>query len=318
MERSRVIMPVFYSGFRKIATLVIFLLGNFLLADGLFHYDERFTSAIHANFMQTFNSQDVADDNAEQAPEEIISFPARPMLMSLLLPGLGQFYNKAPWWKTTLFAGIEVAGFVGWWSLNKKADDIQLEYEEFANVHWSVKDWVANSSAMNEYLFDSDTSYSVYTSTHAIMLMDSSGNFMSSAVLTNIGYDPFIHPVRDRDFFENIGKYDQFVGGWDDAYINGVANWIETEKQVGDSTEIILMTDNKSEYLDLRNENNDLLKIAGYATTVIMFNHVLSAIEAVYSAQSNARKRSTDANVGLLFDRRSNYGIGGIEISVRF
>ena len=27
-----------------------------------------------------------------------------------------------------------------------------------------------------------------------------------------------IKVIRDRDFYENIGKYDQFVGGWDDPY----------------------------------------------------------------------------------------------------
>ena len=44
--------------------------------------------------------------------------------------------------------------------------------------------------------------------------------------------------IRDRDFYENIGKYDQFVGGWSDVS----TNWYWEEKDVGDSTEIVIKT----------------------------------------------------------------------------
>ena len=30
-------------------------------------------------------------------------------------------------------------------------------------------------------------------------------------------YSDDVSVVRDRHFYENIGKYDQFLGGWDDA-----------------------------------------------------------------------------------------------------
>ena len=31
-----------------------------------------------------------------------VNYPGKPLIMSLVLPGAGQFYNKSPFWKTTL------------------------------------------------------------------------------------------------------------------------------------------------------------------------------------------------------------------------
>ena len=32
--------------------------------------------------------------------EEEINYPGKPLIMSLVLPGAGQYYNKSPFWKT--------------------------------------------------------------------------------------------------------------------------------------------------------------------------------------------------------------------------
>ena len=53
--------------------------------------------------------------------------------------------------------------------------------------------------------------------------------------------------LRDSLFYVNIGKYDQFVGGWADAR----DNWYWEEIDVGDSTEIVIKTPMKDDYLEM-------------------------------------------------------------------
>ena len=35
-------------------------------------------------------------------------YPGKPLIMSLIVPGLGQLYNKEPIWKPSLFIGSEI------------------------------------------------------------------------------------------------------------------------------------------------------------------------------------------------------------------
>ncbi|MBC8402724.1 MAG: hypothetical protein H8E14_14655 [Candidatus Marinimicrobia bacterium] len=311
-------MPAFYSDFKKIMILVALFSVSNLMADGLFHYDARLHAPLTNRLVRInaglSSALAVVETDSATANEEIV-FPARPMLMSLVVPGLGQVYNKSPWWKTAIFAGVEVAGIVGWWSFTNKAEDKRLEYEEFADQHWDLERWYNNS----QLIFGNDWE-SIIRGTHHLTLIINDQYWSSDTIdyLQSVYNFDEIEWAHDRDYYENIGKYNQFVGGWDDTYDQGKQLWYETEKDVGDSIEIIIMTDHKDNYLDMRLENNDLLKIAGYAVTAVMFNHVISAIEAVYSSQAEARKRKTDTSVGLIYDRSARYGVGGLAFSMRF
>ena len=39
---------------------------------------------------------------------EDVSYPGKPLIMSLILPGSGQFYNKSPLWKSASFFCFEI------------------------------------------------------------------------------------------------------------------------------------------------------------------------------------------------------------------
>ena len=151
------------------------------------------------------------------------------------------------------------------------------------------------------------------------------GRYITSDSLENNAhwvYTGEVSVLRDRDFYENIGKYDQFVGGWNDCYGSGnIQQWFEVEKDVGDSTEIIISTKNKQDYVNQRGLSNDYLNMAKYAVSVVMFNHVISALEAVWSTQIRNRpkkEQKVQTNVGLLYDQHSKYGVGGIAISLNW
>ena len=300
---------------------------SYLSANDLYNLDSRFHPVLSTSFF--FLDQDSLPGATEMVePEDsLVVYPARPMLYSLILPGAGQWYNKSPAWKIGLFAGIEAASIFSGLQWKKKAEDIRLQYEIFADQNWDLETWVFNTlnTPIGNY---ADVHIN---GTHKLILVLSGslaeqyGNYVSSDSLENNAHWVYTNEVsvlRDRDFYENIGKYDQFVGGWIDCY--GLANnqlWFEVEKDVGDSTEIIISTPNKENYVNQRGRSNDYLNMAKYAVSAVMFNHVISALEAVWSTQIRNRtkkERKVQTNVGLLYNQHAKYGVGGIAVSLHW
>ena len=111
------------------------------------NYDGRFES--HYVLMDT---TDISTSEESLKPEQI--YPARSLLRSLIIPGWGQLGNKSPWWKPVLFAGVEIAGIAGWYKWNKKAEKLRLDYEKFADTHWSIFNWITNTTELQEILLD--------------------------------------------------------------------------------------------------------------------------------------------------------------------
>ncbi|MBT3216311.1 MAG: hypothetical protein HOD97_04785 [Candidatus Marinimicrobia bacterium] len=258
-------------------------------------------------------------EEKENTSIQPIHYPARPMLYSLILPGAGQVYNKSPWWKSALFAGVEVTGIAMWWNWKSRAEDIRLEYEAYADENWTLSDWYTNTR-----LIFPDTYSTMFAGTHKITLKTDDGYF-SSAFLDSLWglYGSDIQYIRDRNFYENIGKYDQFVGGWDDCYDeDGNQIWFEEAKSVGDSTEYIKLTPKKNYYRDLRFDSNTLLDYSKYAISALMFNHVISGLEAVWSSSAGKKEESDNdeiqSDIGLLYNRKSPAGIGGIYVSFKW
>ena len=300
---------------------------SYLGANDLYNLDSRFQPVLSTNFF--FLDQDSLPAALEIVEQEdsLVVYPARPMLYSLILPGVGQWYNKSPAWKIGLFAGIEAASIFSRLQWRKKAEDIRLKYEIFADQNWDLETWVSNT--LNTPLGNYADVH--INGTHKLILVLSGslaeqyGNYVSSDSLENNAhwvYTGEVNVLRDRDFYENIGKYDQFVGGWTDCY--GPANnqlWFEVEKDVGDSTEIIISTPNKEDYVGQRARSNDYLNMAKYAVSAVMFNHVISALEAVWSTQIRNRpkkEQKVQTNVGLLYDQHAKYGVGGIAVSLHW
>ena len=274
-------------------------------------------------------------------------YPARSLVRSLIFPGWGQIYNKSPWWKPVLFAGIEIAGISGWYQWNKKAEKLRLDYEQFADDHWSLYNWITNTSALQDSIinvlgddwnsdvnivgtheldiiydnkmYSSDCLYIEEIGGDQCLLSDLENyppELYNTWIVDIINNDPdSISVIKNRDYYENIGKYDQFVGGWEGI----LENYIIKYKDVGDSTEIIISSPYKNDYVNQRANSNEYLNMATYAASAIMFNHVISAFEAVWTATRQSRKnKPIETSAKLIYDKHAQYGIGGISFSVRF
>ena len=222
--------------------LKYFLIFKVLLLSSISVYGMDSTSAVQKDSISTEKSVLLIQDQKTV-------YPGKPLLMSLVLPGAGQYYNKAPVWKTALFFGMELASILAWNNFKNKAESIRKEYQNFADENWSLENWVYNRFNPVNPEWGSISALSSLTGTHDLRLVVSgnlandlniSGHISSDSLETHPEwfYSGDVTEVRDRHFYENIGKYDQFVGGWGDAR----DGWYEFEKNVGDSTEMVIKT----------------------------------------------------------------------------
>ena len=296
---------------------------SYLGANDLYNLDSRFQPVVTTNFF--FLDQDslpAASEMVEQ-DDSLVVYPARPMLYSLILPGVGQWYNKSPAWKIGLFAGIEAASIFSRLQWRKKAEDIRLKYEIFADDNWDLETWISNT--LNTPLGNYADVH--INGTHKLILVLSGslaeqyGNYVSSDSLENNVhwvYTGEVNVLRDRDFYENIGKYDQFVGGWEDVR----SDWFWDEKKLEDSTELVIKTPMKVDYLDQRYVSNQMKSIAKYSITTLLFNHVFSGLEAVLTSQKKARKQQdtneVETDLSLVYNPINRTGIGGISLTINF
>ena len=280
-----------------------------------------------------------AQDSTKLVVEKHCTFyPGKPLLLSLVVPGLGQVYNKEPLWKPGVFIATEIVSITSIMYANKKADEIRMDYQKFADENWNVKDWWNFTQSgpeviENNGLYFTDNKLKAmrdYVGTHhlTIHLKGDLVNLFNTEFLTSdslsilSGYldSDDLSMVKDRHYYENIGKYDQFVGGWSDVS----TSWYWEEKDVGDSTEIVIKTPMKQSYLDDRYKSNQWLSFAKFSISAMMFNHVISGLEAVWASRSIKNEKSgedakkVDLDLGLLFNPSNSYGVGGLSFQVNF
>jgi hypothetical protein len=89
-------------------------------------------------------------------------------------------------------------------------------------------------------------------------------------------------PYGDQQYYEMIGKYSQFGGGWDDAAkfkTNGY-----TKADVIANNGIGNVSPHFLDYAKMRGDANSYYNIATTVSYVIVANHIFSALEAVWNA----------------------------------
>jgi len=264
-----------------------------------------------------FTSQSQSEVDTSVTIPETEVYPARGLILSLAIPGIGQWYAGAKK-KALLFAGLEITGLFAWYQLQKQGDDLQLDFERFADDHWDLKSWVEWAP----YLYAQGEEYRdiIIDGTHHLRIILGEDILSSDTLASPLwgGDLDEVQVIRDLEFYENIGKYDQFVSGWDDLFNeSGGEAWELKYKDVGDTTEVIVMTMHKKKYLNLRKESNTAYRMASYAISAIMLNHVISAIDAFWETRRRmVGSPNLDTSVRLLFTPYSRSGVGGISFSI--
>ena len=294
----------------KIRTMEKPMLKYFLIFKALFFssisvYGMDSTSVVQKDYISNEKSVLLIQDQKNV-------YPGKPLLMSLVLPGAGQYYNKAPVWKTALYFGMELASILAWNNFKNKAESIRKEYQNFADENWSLENWVYNRFNPVNPEWASIPALSSLTGTHDLRLV----------VSGNLANDLNISGHISSDSLEKHPEWfytRHYVGGWGDAR----DGWYEFEKNVGDSTEMVIKTPYKEGYIEDRYRSNQMLNYAKYSITALMFNHVISGIESVWFSQKKATEQLNNASnsyskINLVFNPINPFGVGGLKMSYYF
>ncbi len=212
--------------------------------------------------------------------------------LSLLIPGAGQFYNT-DYWKTAIFLAVEVAGITSAIVYNKKGDDQTNHFQDIADKNWSVNRYAQwsldNAQRLNPGISDSEIK-----TFHDNMFSNGSVNWsqlnsLESAIglQSSSGYSHRLRAFGEQQYYEMIGKYEQFTPGWADFKEDP-----NNPFTFGDPVTAMFKS-----YSHQRGIANNFYSISRTAVIIVILNHAISALEAAWT--TNRFNRKLEAKVSL-------------------
>lgn len=188
------------------------------------------------------------------------------VFLSAAIPGAGEFYAGS-FLKGVAFLVVEAAAITGHIHFQNRGTDLESEFENFADANWVEDDywqWMADISPFSRTDMDSLRAYERENFSH------------------------FLPEQKNQQYYENIGKYDQFNIGWNDTNNGGARD-----------------SANRTDYSLQRKNANDNFKRATNWATLALFNHVISALDASFTTKRYNRGIQTSLKMrGLLYDRK--------------
>ena len=170
--------------------------------------------------------------------------PALPMLMSLVLPGAGELYLGHK--RGFLMIALDAAAWYGGISAAKDGDEKSDEYYGYADEHWFEEKLDAGYDQAYQDRPDANFDYTY-------MVGDGTDYFRVD------GYQnlPLWVSKEDdrREYYENLGKWDQFVFGWDDY--TDPREFLETEDIDIANLQDPRTSEHREVYRAMRKEAND-------------------------------------------------------------
>ena len=216
------------------------------LARGDLEQGQKIFNLAHASYL-TYEADPVKGDQTL----DVYGFKGKSVkkafLYSLIVPGSGEFYAGSKI-KAAIFLGVDVGLWALYFNYHGKGKDKETEYQGFADQHWSEDDYILWLYAEYGIYSDRDK-YETDPVTH------------DSAYLSH-----HLPDTKTDQYYEMIGKYEQFTGGWGDNL------------------------DNRETYLGKRRDSNDLLNNAKYAAMFSLGNHILSAFDAALTVKRHNRR----------------------------
>ena len=215
-------------------------------------------------------------------------------LLSAVVPGAGQFYTKS-YWQSASFLGAEVLVWIAYAMYERQGNQRTDAFQQFADAHWSVAQYATwmNINYGQAININPDQSLQSWLRVNWNDLNNAEGNIekLADAQGTpNTGFTHHLAPYGDQQYYEMIGKYSQFGGGWDDARTY-------TKTDVLANNGIGNVSPRFIEYSHMRGNANSSYNIATTVSYLIVANHVFSALEAAFNAASINHKIQLEAHI---------------------
>ena len=215
--------------------------------------------------------------------------------LSAILPGSGEFY-AGNYYKSAAFFAVEIAAWVFAYSYDKKGDNQTSTFESFADQHWSVIRYGLyaqnNLNPPNppyNWLAGNINGQPPWAQVNWSELNRMERDIGQAGGVGSY-YSHVLPPHGDQQYYELIGKYEQFNQGWDDANPN--------LSPPDYSTIVANLSPSLTNYSGMRAKANTYYNNASTFVAVAIINHVISALDAAWTASSF--NKSVHAEAGFL------------------
>jgi hypothetical protein len=228
--------------------------------------------------------------------------------LSAVVPGAGEFYSES-YWKSAVFVIAEAT----LWTLdiiyNGKGDKQTDFYKKYADDHWSAARYAEWINTNLQYLNASldKANYAIPINPDITLPPWERIDWKALGRVEHEiggGFSHSLAPYGDQQYYEMIGKYMQFIHGWDQTDFNT-------------STYMDQLTSQMTWYAGERGKANNFYNIASTAVTILVLNHVLSAFDAAWSAHSY-NTLHTEVTMQKIFTPLAYSYVPAVRMSVSF
>ncbi len=240
----------------------------------------------------------------------IAETPGLALLSSAILPGFGQAANRQ-WWKTAVFAGIEIGAVYLMFDLRSSGLSKQEDYNRYADEHWSVVQYaqfLTQYSQLDMNLEDVLTEQGRQQLHQDGFLRASFNNQIDWALVdlqklneyeTQTIYRatgrPFSHVVPaygSQQYYELVSKYFQYGPGWRDW------NWDLSIVDGG----VQDMPPSWQYHAILEEEFNDALRYSRNMGMLLIANHVFAAFDAFFTSRLRLHRQTIQTSASMSQD----------------
>ena len=232
-----------------------------------------------------FSKKDDAGDVAEVKTKS----SRKAFFLSFLVPGLGEAYVGSKSW--IAFLGVEAVSWYIYATYTGEGNDLESDFQNFANTHWNYDtttksdgsdldhnyfNWV-KAQLRSAFISDeiSPTDFDLINE----RLEEAANKSISAIRGHSIHHLP---ETKTQQYYEMIGKYPQFVYGWEDIGDAELNPTIRNEDgSINNYVDITTVkSDLRMEYEDMRDDSNKKLKLGQRGVHLMLLNRVVSAIHA--------------------------------------
>ncbi|MFH1220120.1 MAG: hypothetical protein V1694_06665 [Candidatus Eisenbacteria bacterium] len=199
----------------------------------------------------------------------------RGMLLSALLPGLGEIYADGTRGHVSgaVMAATDVFSVWQYFTNNGKGDDWKQDYQRFARAHY-------DRDSLGAYIRGT---IAVYSGTEALGRCRPGPTYDPVACSVQVDEIFPLSKTNDDDFYLQIGTEDRYIFGWDDWNTEGIENpevkW--TGWNPGDPIPVDFQSRSarRVEYQGMRDHADDFYSKADRYAWVMVIGRVISIVD---------------------------------------